>query len=151
MAGHSEFYSLINPVSGKVANMKIPIIPGQTAAMATTTCVMEDSRGLVWHGSTSGCCVVDWKTNKQYMLDMNSGLVGSSVVGVAEDYLHTMWVVTEYGISNVVPKKDENGDWMFNVRSFSSKDGLQHGPYNQRSICVTSDGLVLVGGVEVWM
>jgi hypothetical protein len=147
MAGHSEFYSLINPVSGKVANMKIPIIPGQTAAMATTTCVMEDSRGLVWHGSTSGCCVVDWKTNKQYMLDMNSGLVGSSVVGVAEDYLHTMWVVTEYGISNVVPKKDENGDWMFNVRSFSSKDGLQHGPYNQRSICVTSDGLVLVGGV----
>ena len=147
MVGHSDFYSLINPVSGKVANMKIPVIPGHTAAMATTTCVMEDSRGLVWHGSTSGCCVVDWKTNKQYMLDINSGLIGSSVVGVVEDKLHSMWVITEHGISNVVPKKDENDEWSFTVRSFTSKDGLQQGPYNQRSACVTSDGLVLVGGV----
>ena len=147
MIGHSQFYSLINPVSGKVVNMKIPALPGQTAAMASTTCLLEDSRGLVWHGSTSGCCVVDWKTNKQHMLDMNSGLIGSSVVGIAEDKLHTMWIVTEHGISNVVPKKDENGEWTFNVRSFTSKDGLQQGPYNQRSISITPDGLVLVGGL----
>ena len=147
MIGHSQFYSLINPVSGKVVNMKIPALPGQTAAMASTTCLVEDSRGLVWHGSTSGCCVVDWKTNKQHMLDMNSGLIGSSVVGIAEDKLHTMWIVTEHGISNVVPKKDENGEWTFNVRSFTSKDGLQQGPYNQRSISITPDGLVLVGGL----
>ena len=127
--------------------MKIPALPGQTAAMASTTCLVEDSRGLVWHGSTSGCCVVDWKTNKQHMLDMNSGLIGSSVVGIAEDKFHTMWIVTEHGISNVVPKKDENGEWTFNVRSFTSKDGLQQGPYNQRSISITPDGLVLVGGL----
>ena len=148
MIGHSQYYSLINPVSGKVANMKIPTVKGQQAAMAATTCVMEDSRGLVWHGSTSGCCIVDWKANKQTLLDMNSGLVGSSVVGIAEDKLHSMWVVTEHGISNVVPKKDENGDWSFNVRSFTTKDGLQQGPYNQRSISVTPEGLVLVGGLE---
>ena len=148
MVGHSEFYSLINPVSGKVANVKIPAIQGQTAAMATTTCVMEDSRGLVWHGSTAGCCVVDFKTNKQHMLDMNSGLIGSSVVGIVEDQLHTMWVITEHGVSNVVPKKDANGEWSFNVRSFSSKDGLQQGPYNQRSVSVTPDGLILVGGMN---
>ena len=148
MIGHSQFYSLINPVSGKVANFKIPALKGQTAAMDATTCVMEDSRGLVWHGSTSGCCVVDWKTNKQHMLDMNSGLIGSSVVGIAEDNLHTMWVITEHGISNVVPKKDADGNWTFNVRSFTSKDGLQQGPYNQRSVSVTQDGLILVGGVN---
>jgi len=148
MVGHSEFYSLINPVSGKVANFKIPALKGQTAAMATTTCVMEDSRGLVWHGSTAGCCVVDMKTNKQHMLDMNSGLLGSSVVGIVEDKLHTMWVITEHGVSNVVPKKDETGNWTFNVRSFSNKDGLQQGPYNQRSVSMTQDGLILVGGMN---
>ena len=147
MIGHSQFYSLINPVNGKIANMKIPVVEGQMAAMASTTCVMEDSRGLVWHGSTAGCCVVDWKTNKQTMLDMNSGLLGSSVVGLAEDKLHNMWVITEHGVSNVVPKKDEQGNWTFTVRSFSSKDGLQQGPYNQRSVSVTPDGLILVGGV----
>ena len=82
------------------------------------------------------------------MLDMNNGLVGSSVVGIAEDKFHKMWVVTEHGISNVAPKKDENGNWTFLVRSFTTKDGLQQGPYNQRSISVTADGLVLVGGLE---
>ena len=147
LVGHSQFYSLINPVSGKVANMTIPTVQGKAAAMATSTCVMEDSRGLIWQGSTSGCCIFDSKTKEQTLLDMNSGLYGSSVVGIVEDKLHTMWVITEHGVSNVMPKKDENGQWTFNVRSFSSKDGLQQGPYNQRSVSVTPDGLVLVGGV----
>ena len=147
IAGHSNFYSLINPVSGQVKNDTIPVIPGQPAAMATTTCVMEDSRELIWHGSTSGCCIFDRNTGRQTLLDMNSGLFGSSVVGIAEDNLHTMWVVTEHGISNVIPKRDENGQWTFTVRSFSSKDGLQDGPYNQRSISRTRDGLILVGGL----
>ncbi|MBQ8989004.1 MAG: hypothetical protein IJ067_04880 [Prevotella sp.] len=147
MAGHSQFFSYINPVSGQVKNDSIPVIPGQPAAMAATVCVMEDSRGLIWHGSTSGCCIVDKKTGQQTLLDMNSGLFGSSVVGIAEDQLHTMWVVTEHGISNVTPKKEENGGWSFLVRSFSSRDGLQQGPYNQRSISCTRDGLILVGGM----
>ena len=147
MVGHSQFYSLINPVNGKVVNDTIPVVPGQPAAMASTTCVIEDSRGLIWHGSTSGCCIFDKKTARQTLLDMNSGLMGSSVVGIAEDNLHTMWVVTEHGVSNVIPKKEDNGSWSFNVRTFSSKDGLQQGPYNQRSVSRTHDGLILVGGL----
>lgn len=147
MVGHSQFYSLINPVSGKIVNVTIPAIPGQQAAMPSTVAVIEDSRGLIWHGSTAGCCIVDQKTGKQTMLDMNSGLFGSSVVGIVEDLQHNVWVVTEHGISNVVPKQEENGEWSFNVRSFSNKDGLQDGPYNQRSVSITPDGLILVGGL----
>jgi streptogramin lyase len=146
IVGHSNFYSLINPVSGQVMNITIPTPPGQAAPMATSVCVVEDSRELIWQGSTAGCCIFDPKTGRQTLLDMNSGLFGSSVVGIAEDQLHTMWVVTEHGISNVMPKKEDNGEWSFLVRSFSSKDGLQHGPYNQRSICCTREGLILVGG-----
>ena len=148
MVGHSQFYSLINPVSGKIVNVTIPVIPGQPAAMGATVCVIEDSRGLIWHGSTAGCCIVDSKTGQQTMLDMNSGLLGSSVVGLAEDLLHNVWVITEHGVSNVVPKKEETGEWTFTVRSFSSKDGLQQGPYNQRSVCRTKDGMILVGGMD---
>ena len=147
MVGHSQFWSLINPVSGEIKNDTIPVIPGQPAAMASTTCVIEDSRGLIWHGSTSGCCIVDKKTGKQTLLDMNSGLYGSSVTGIVEDQLHRMWVVTEHGISNVTPRQEENGEWTFLVRSFNSKDGLQQGPYNQRSVSRTHDGLILVGGM----
>ena len=147
IVGHSVFYSLINPVSGQVMNFEIPAIPGQPAANATSVCVMEDSRELIWYGSTSGCCIVDRKTGQQKMLDMNNGLIGSSVSGIAEDKLHTMWVVTDHGISNVVPQKEDNGEWTFLVRSFSSKDGLQQGPYNKRSISCTREGLILVGGL----
>ena len=46
-----------------------------------------------------------------------------------------------------MPKREENGEWTFTVRSFSSKDGLQQGPYNQRSVSRTHDGLILVGGL----
>ena len=134
IAGHSSYYSLINPVSGKVMNMTIPTVPGQSAAAPSSVCVLEDSRGLIWQGSMSGCCVLDQKTGWQKLLDMNSGLFGSSVVGLAEDHRHTMWVVTEHGISNVTPQKEEDGTWSFLIRSFNTKDGLQQGPYNQRSI-----------------
>ena len=147
LVGHSNYYSMINPVNGKVMNFTIPSVPGQQTAVANTVCVMEDSRELIWQGSTAGCCIYDPKTGFQRMLDMNSGLFGSSVVGIIEDNLHTMWVVTEHGISNVTPKKEENGEWSFLVRSFSSRDGLQQGPYNQRSICRTHDGMILVGGI----
>ena len=147
IVGHSNFYSLINPVSGQVMNISIPTPPGQAAPMPASVCVVEDSRGLIWQGSTAGCCIFDQKTGRQRLLDMNSGLYGSSVVGIVEDNLHTMWVVTEHGVSNVIPKKEENGEWSFLVRSFSAKDGLQQGPYNQRSATRTHDGLILVGGL----
>ena len=147
LVGHSTFFSLINPVSGKVVNLEIPDEPGKATAAPASVCVVEDSRGLFWQGSMSGCCVYDRKTGRQTLLDMNSGLFGSSVVGIVEDLRHTMWVVTEHGISNVTPQKGDNGEWTFLVRSFSSKDGLQQGPYNQRSVSLTHDGKVLVGGL----
>ena len=147
IVGHSTYYSLINPVSGRVMNIEIPEQPGKAAAAPTTVCVVEDSRGLIWHGSMSGCCVLDQKTGWQTLLDMNSGLFGSSVTGIVEDLRHTMWVVTEHGVSNVTPQKEDNGGWSFLIRSFSSKDGLQQGPYNLRSVSLTHDGKVLIGGL----
>ena len=94
----------------------------------------------------SGCCVYNPVSGWQKLLDMNSGLFGSSVVGIVEDQRHTMWIVTEHGVSNVTPQKEEDGTWSFLVHSFGTKDGLQQGPYNQRSVSVTHDGKVLIGG-----
>ena len=147
LVGHSVYYSLINPVSGRVMNIEIPELPGKAAAAPASVCVVEDSRGLIWQGSMSGCCVLDQKNGWQQLLDMNSGLFGSSVTGIVEDLNHTMWVVTEHGVSNVTPQKDEEGGWTFLVRSFSSKDGLQQGPYNLRSVSLTHDGKILIGGL----
>lgn len=146
MVGHSSFYSLINPKTFRIVNRNLKDNKNGIPITETTITLMEDSRGLAWQGSTSGATVWDPKTNEVYLIDMRSGLFGSTVNGIAEDDRHTMWLVTDHGISNVIPQQQEDGRYTFVVRSYNSRDGLQNGPYNQRSICYTPLGLLLVGG-----
>ena len=77
---------------------------------------------------------------------MTHGLFGSSVCSILEDHEHTMWVVTDHGVSKIIPEKQEDGNWQFTVSSYNNRDGLQQETYNQRSTCLTHDGLILIGG-----
>ena len=146
MVGSSWYYCLVNPVTGKLANRIIPDDPNVAANTGTSVCVMEDSRGLIWQGSTSGAAVYDPHTKRVFLLDMTTGLMGSSVCSIVEDQGHMMWVVTDHGVSKVIPEQQEDGTWQFTVRSYTSSDGLQKGTYNQRSAFLTRGGLLLVGG-----
>ena len=146
VVGTNHFYSLVNPVSRQLINQEIPENAAVTATVGSTNYVIEDSRGLIWHGSNVGVIVFDPKTKFQKLIDMTDGLFGSGINSIIEDKKHTIWVVTDHGISNVVPSRQEDGTWHFNIRSFNSRDGLQKATYNQRSTCLTHDGKVLVGG-----
>ncbi len=148
MMGTSWYYCLINPVSGKLVNRVFPDIDNIPNASGSTVCVMEDSRGLIWQGSSSGVCVYDEKTQRVEFLDMTNGLFGSSVSSILEDKEHTMWVVTDHGVSKVIPQKQADGRWQFTIRSYSNRDGLQQGTYNHRSTCLTKEGLILIGGQD---
>lgn len=146
MVGTSWYYCFVNPVTGKLANRVIPDDPNVSVNTGSTVCVMEDSRGLIWQGSTSGAAVYDPHTQRVFLLDMTTGLMGSSVCSIVEDQGHMMWVVTDHGVSKVIPEQQEDGTWQFTVRSYTSSDGLQKGTYNQRSAFLTRGGLLLVGG-----
>ena len=146
LMGTSWYYCFLNPVTGKLANRVIPETPNVTVTTGSTVCVMEDSRGLIWQGSASGACVFDQTTGRVWLLDMTNGLYGSSVCSIVEDHAHMMWVVTDHGVSKIIPERQQDGSWQFIVSSFNTRDGLQKGTYNQRSAYVTPDGLVLVGG-----
>ena len=146
MVGTTYYYALVNPQSGKLLPRTIPEDPAITVTTSNTTAVMEDSRELIWQGSTSGVTVYDPKTGSVALLDMTKGLYGSSICSVTEDKTHAMWVVTDHGVSRVIPQKQPDGTWQFIVRSYNTGDGLQSGTYNQRSACCTRDGLILVGG-----
>ena len=124
----------------------MPETENMPSNMGSTVCVMEDSRGLIWQGSASGASVYDQKTQKVWLLDMTHGLFGSSVCSILEDHEHTMWVVTDHGVSKIIPEKQEDGNWQFTVSSYNNRDGLQQETYNQRSTCLTHDGLILIGG-----
>ena len=146
MVGSAYYYSLVNPVTRKLINQVIPENPEAPVSVGSTSYVIEDSRGLIWHGSNVGIIVYDQKTKFQTLLDMTDGLFGSSINSLSEDKKHNIWAVTDHGISRIVPQQEENGKWHFSVRSYNSADGLQKATYNQRSMWVTRDGKVLVGG-----
>ena len=145
LVAHSKFYSIINPVTKKVINRDITDNPDNVTITETSINAMQDSRGLSWQGSASGVTIWAPKVNKVCLLDMRSGLFGSTVNGIVEDKNHTIWIVTDHGVSNIVPQPYEDR-WHFLIRSFNNRDGLQNGPYNQRSICCAPDGKILIGG-----
>ena len=148
MAGNSDYYAMINPGNFTVENGEAPQAGNtHTIASATQHGIM-DSRGLLWLCSPSGVTVIDRKTGKATLLDMKTGLLGSNAVAVCEDTRHTMWVVTEHGITNITPRLRPDGIWRFTLRSYNDRDGLQPGPFNQRAICCTRDGHLLVGGQD---
>jgi len=148
IVGTSWYYCFVNPVTGKLANRVIPEAPNVTVNTSNTVCVMEDSRGLIWQGSSSGACVYDQQRNQVYLLDMTSGLIGSSVCSIVEDKNHSMWVVTDHGVSKISPQRQDDGSWQFVIRSYTARDGLKNVTYNQRSAYLTRDGLILVGGQD---
>jgi len=146
MTGTNNFYSLVNPVSHKLVNMEIPENPNVNVSVGNTNYVIEDSRGLIWHGSNVGVIVYDPQTKFQKLIDMTDGLPSTGVNSLVEDLEHAVWVVTDHGISKIIPQKQDDGTWQFTIRSFTSRDGLQKATYNQRSTWLTRDGKILIGG-----
>ena len=148
MLGNSEYCALINPRTFRVINMPPPHDENTYTISRASTQTLYDSRNIIWQASPSGLSINDRTSGKSYLLDMKSGFYGSNVVSMVEDSHHTMWVVTDHGVSSVTPQKDENDEWVFSVRSYNDRDGLQPGPFNQRAICLTRSGYVLVGGQD---
>ncbi|MBR1686948.1 MAG: helix-turn-helix domain-containing protein [Prevotella sp.] len=146
LVAHSNFYSMVNPKTRRVVNRSIEDNQDNVGVTLASVQVIQDSRGLVWQGSASGLTIVDRTAGRVYLLDMKSGLLGSSITGVAEDKRHTIWASTDHGVSNIVPQRAADGSWTFLVRSYNQRDGLQPGTYNQRAVFCTHDGLILVGG-----
>ena len=148
LLGNAEYCSVIHPKTYQIINIPVPHDETTYTISSATIQAIWDKRGLVWQAASSGLSIYDRKTGKTRLLDMKSGFFGSNVTSITEDAKQTIWVTTDHGISNVVPQKGDDGEWHFTVRSFNEHDGLQPGPFNQRAICYTSTGMILVGGQD---
>lgn len=145
VVGTSHAYSLIDSRTFNVTNVERPADGVSRFSDVATNQAISDSRGLVWMCTTAGLNVYDPLTGRDYVLDRKSGLAGTVVYGVAEDEEGNVWVVTEYSVSKVNVKLDSD-HCMFFIVNYDDRDGLQQGPYNQRSISITSAGKILIGG-----
>ena len=144
--GTSWYWVFLNPVTGQLCPREIPDATRFPSQMGNSVSVIEDSRGFIWQGSFCGALVYDQKRKTCNLLDMEDGLLGSSVCSIVEDLQHNIWIVTDHGVSKVVPQQQEDSTWQFNISSYNNSDGLQQAVYNQRSTCLTHDGKILIGG-----
>lgn len=143
-----EYCSLINPQNMKVVNLTMPHDENSFTVSTTSVQMLWGKNGLIWQASASGLSVYDRKRGQFQLLDMRSGFHGSSVSSIIEDEGGAVWAATDHGISKVTPQQEADGHWIFSVRSFNDRDGLQPGPFNQRSMCMTRKGLLLIGGQD---
>ena len=148
LVGHTEFFSWVDPKTMAVENCRITQECNGIPPTPMTNQVLQDSRGLLWQATMTGVTVSDTKHKQAWLIDRSEGLFDSMAGGLVEDARHTIWVVTMHGLSNVIPQQQADGSWIFTVLSYNNRDGLQPGPYNQRSATLAAGGLVIVGGHE---
>ena len=148
LVGHTEFFSWVDPKTMTVENSRIDTECNGIPPTPTTNQVLQDSRGLLWQATMTGVTVCDMKHQQVWLLDRHAGLFDPMAMGLLEDARHTIWVVTMHGLSNVIPQQQSDGSWTFTVRSYNNRDGLQIGPFNQRSATLAPNGMVIVGGHE---
>jgi ligand-binding sensor domain-containing protein/AraC-like DNA-binding protein len=148
LVGHTEFFSWIDPKTMKVENCRITQECNGIPPTSMTNQILQDSRGLLWQATMTGVTVSDTKGEKTWLIDRQAGLFDSMAGGLVEDARHTIWVISMHGLSNVIPQQQSDGNWTFTVRSYTNRDGLLSGPYNQRSAALAANGQVIVGGHE---
>lgn len=146
IVGHSVNYSVIDLRTGKVENVTSSR-SGQSFLSTQVNQIYEDSRGIVWMATASGINAYDPKTDQLHTLDWQAEMTGSVACSVMEDHDHNMWLVSDHGVSRVLVKRN-NGLWDFFTISYNSLDGLQARQFNYRSIVLTRDGSVVVGGQD---
>ncbi len=111
--------------------------------------VIEDHRGLWWIATRDGVNIYDSKADRLSVIGAAEGLANAVVLGVGCSGAESVWASTAGGICRIVVERNDTGtDYIYRIYNYSEHDGLQGYEFNQRSIWVTSDGEVAMGGTR---
>jgi len=111
-------------------------------------CLFEDSAGRVWIGTQDGLTVFQPGNEEQLQtLYTENGLVNNSIKGIEEDSQGRIWVTTSGGISRITVTENEK-QLQFSFANFNHFDGVLGNEFLSRSIFISSDGLLLMGGIN---
>ena len=111
--------------------------------------VVEDHRGLWWIATRDGVNIYDTKADRLHVIGADEGLPNTVVLGVGCCGAESVWASTAGGICNIVVEKNDTGtDYIYRIYNYSENDGLQGYEFNQRSIWVTPEGEVAMGGTH---
>lgn len=111
--------------------------------------VIEDHRGLWWIATRDGVNIYNTQTDRLDVIGATEGLTNAVVLGVGCSGKESVWASTAGGICNIVVGKNDTGtDYIYRTYTYAEDDGLQGYEFNQRSIWVTPEGEVAMGGTH---
>lgn len=110
--------------------------------------VCEDSRQRLWVATRAGLSVYDGAKDTLYTVPLDGKLMRQPVSGLVEDNSREMWASVGGKLINIVPREEpETGKLTFACHTYSDKDGLQSGDFNQRALKCLHTGEIVAGGL----
>ncbi len=147
--GTSEGLAVFNTAKSKITSMNGTRSGSQTFSNLNINQVYVDSRGLVWVATRDGLDVYDPGKDAITRVPLGLSARHRFILGIAEDFSNTMWITAGGSLISVkmTDGEDKNDAPRFDITEYDSSDGLQHCDFNQRSLCVMSDGQIAAGGL----
>jgi len=146
--GHAANFTIMNHDSKERIEVNNATRSGRPFSSPMINHIMVDSRGLVWMSTPSGMNVYDPDTDQLEVIDMSYGLKDLMICASAETSDGVVWLTTAKGVTNVKVAKGEGDKWVFHTYTYSYSDGLMKGQLNQRSLLISKEGNVYIGGTD---
>lgn len=103
-------------------------------------CVLHDSRGWTWIGTTQGVKLYRKDKGKALSFGGNDGLFNNVINAFVEDNQHRIWASTNYGITCFVIEHDS----VVFVNSYASFDNIPTEPFVQGRAMKLSNGNIVM-------
>ncbi len=108
----------------------------------------EDSRGRLWVATRAGLYVYDPSSDSVCEVPLSDDGSRLPVTGLVEDDRQEMWASVGGRLLNIVATADpRTGRLAFSRHTYSDKDGLQGGDFNQRALKRLATGELVAGGL----
>jgi len=106
------------------------------------SCFYQDSKGTIWVGTMEGGFnKFDRKTQKFKAYTEQQGLINNVIYFITEDSKGFLWFSTNQGVVRFDPVKEK-------FKNFSTYNGLQSQEFNFGAGLKTSDGEIVLGGIN---
>jgi signal transduction histidine kinase/DNA-binding response OmpR family regulator/ligand-binding sensor domain-containing protein len=111
------------------------------------SCLLSDSRVLLWFGTQDGLNVWDGRRKKLLSFHTDDGLVNNTIKSITEDDQKSIWVSTSNGVSHIQVSSNANGIHC-SFTNFNRYDGVINNEFVQHSSFMTREGSLLFGGID---
>lgn len=110
--------------------------------------VCEDNKQRLWVATRAGLNVYDVEHDTLYAVPLDEKLLRQPVSSLVEDNRQEMWASVGGKLVNIVTQEEpKTGKLTFVCHTYSDKDGLQSGDFNQRALKCLYTGEIVAGGL----